>query len=138
VKQEAESLPLVTATVPARAETDTGGLMWSGGAQEVVAAAQPGDSAAFTFQAATAGTYELLFAPTAGPGYGCWAIAVDGVALSAGNDFYAASDAIGSLDSAGTIKLAAGPHRLTLTATGRDAAATGAAIGLDYIALRPA
>ena len=82
-----------------------------------------------------AGRYRLRVLASAAPDFGIVRAALDGKSLGAAFDLYAGRVCpAGSLEL-GTFEMPAGPHRLRVTAVGKNAASQGFAFGLDALDL---
>ena len=134
IQVEGESmLPVVAATAPV--STQAGG-QWSGGAQLLLAAAGVGDYATVAFDVPNGGVYDLSLPRSVGPSSGAYLVKVDGGQVGLTCDAYAPTAGVTAPQELGQLHLAAGRHTLTVVVTGKNAAATGYSVGLDYIDLR--
>ena len=113
---------------------DWGPRMWSKGAQ-LFCAAHKGGFVELEFTVAHAGRYRFRVLATAGPDFGRIHLALDGTALAPQFDLYCGKvSPAGSLEL-GTHQLSAGPHRLRVTAGGKNIASTNFFFGLDAVDL---
>ncbi|MGB9184207.1 MAG: DUF2961 domain-containing protein [Solirubrobacteraceae bacterium] len=134
---EAESLlPAVSSTAPAVAQGDCCGVSWSAGAQLWFQGAKSGDQVTVAFTAPTTGSYDLQVVQTKAGDYGINSLAVDGKPVGSPFDAYNPTVTIAPPIDEGQIALTAGRHTLTVTVTGKNAAAAGYFAGLDYLTLR--
>ncbi|MFC0033379.1 family 43 glycosylhydrolase [Micromonospora chaiyaphumensis] len=136
VRVEAESLAVVSATAPVESQADCCGVAWSGGRQLWFRAGRAGDSVTVTLPSVPAGQYDLGAVLTRARDYGTLRFAVDGVAVGQLFDGYAGSVQRTGAVPLGSVSLATGAHRLTVTVTGRSAPAVGFFAGLDTVTLR--
>ncbi|GIF76060.1 family 43 glycosylhydrolase [Asanoa siamensis] len=137
VRLEAEALlPAVSASAPVEAQPNCCGVAWSAGRQLWFRAVRAGDAVTVSLPAVTPGQYDLGAVLTRGPDYGHVRFAIDGVAVGQLFEGYAASVQRTGAVPLGSVSLAAGPHRLTVTVTGRHAASTGFFAGIDTVSLR--
>jgi hypothetical protein len=111
-----------------------GGPMWSHGRQ-LFCVAQRGGFVELGFSVAKAGRYRLRLLASAAPDFGIVRAALDGTPLGTEFDLYAGRVCpAGSLEL-DTLEMAAGRHRLRVTAVGKNAASRGFAFGLDALDL---
>ena len=115
-----------------------GGPMWSRGRQ-LFCGAQQGGFVERSFSLPKGGRYRLRVLASAAPDFGIVRTALDGKSLGMAFDLYA-----GRVCPAGSLELGtlqpdepntAGPHRLRVTAAGKNAASQGFAFGLDAVDL---
>lgn len=136
---EGESLlPATSSTVDAVSQGNCCGVSWSGGAQLWLKGAKTGDTATFAFSLPTAGSYRIGAVLTKAVDYGIVQLSIDGAAAGAAFDGYQASGVGTQTVSLGTRQLAAGKHTLTMTLTGKNAAATNYLAGLDLLSFTAA
>lgn len=134
---EGESLlPAVSATAPIEAQGNCCGVAWSGGAQLWFRAVSASDTATLSFAVPTAGTYSLSAVLTQAIDYGIVQLSIDGSPLGPPLDGFNDGVRVADPASLGSLELSAGSHSLTLTLTGRNAAATGFLVGLDRLLLQ--
>jgi len=134
---EAESLlPPVDADAEAVPQGDCCNVHWSGNAQLWFRPQAAGKHVTVAFEVPTAGTYDITAVQTKAPDYGINTIALDGTVAGPTLDAYNSPDVVltAPIDY-GTHQLSAGKHTLTLTVTGKNAAAIGYLAGLDYLDL---
>jgi hypothetical protein len=113
---------------------DWGKGMWSGGAQ-LVCSAKNGGFVELGFKVDQAGDYRMRVLATAAPDYGKIRVALDGRPVGRDFDLYSGRvSPSGSLEL-GNHRLAAGRHRLRVTAIGKHAASAGYYFGVDVIDL---
>ncbi|WP_143218979.1 DUF2961 domain-containing protein [Actinokineospora bangkokensis] len=133
VAVEAESLwPVAQATtgvlVPVdRSASDTAYLL--------LASTAPGDAMTVVVRVPVTGDYDLGTVWITDPNRGIAAVAVDGVAVGAPFDTFRADGVRVTTAPTGRVRLTAGEHRVTVTATGRNASSTGFLIGVDQFLL---
>jgi hypothetical protein len=133
---QGESMPTVTSTAPVIAQGDCCGIAWSAGAQLWFQATKAGDQATLRFTVPTAGVYALSTVRTQARDYGIVTTAIDGATIGTAFDGYHAPNVVLTAPIAeGTMNLGAGTHTLTLAVTGKNPAATGYLVGLDYLTL---
>ncbi|MBM7494479.1 hypothetical protein JOD64_005701 [Micromonospora luteifusca] len=135
---EAESLlPAVSTDAPAEVQGDCCGIHWSRSAQLWFRPDAPNRSVTVAFEVPTTGTYQLHLVQTLAGDYGTNTVAIDGSQIGEAFDAYHSPGVIVSdaLDY-GQRELSAGRHTLTLTVTGKAAAASGYLAGLDYVEAR--
>ena len=135
---EAEALlPPVETTAPAEAQGNCCGISWSGGAQLWFRPPVADNHVTVAFTVPVIGRYELSSVQTLAPDYGISNLAVDGTVVGTPFDgFHANGVAVSPLTDDGSVQLSAGRHVLTLTVTGKNAAAIGYSAGLDYLTLQ--
>ncbi|TDD66265.1 DUF2961 domain-containing protein [Jiangella aurantiaca] len=134
---EAESLlPAVSATAPIEPQGNCCGVSWSGGAQLWFRASSASDAATLRFDVPTTGRYELSAVLTQAIDYGIVQLSIDGAPIGPAFDGFNNAVRIADPVPLGSLELSAGAHSLTLTLTGRNAAATGFLVGLDRLLLR--
>ncbi|MFI1197805.1 glycoside hydrolase [Micromonospora sp. NPDC020750] len=136
IRVEAETLGVVSATAPVQAQTDCCGVSWSGGRQLWLRAGRAGDSVTVALPAVPPGQYDLGGVLTRAQDYGTLRFTVDGVAIGQLFDGYAPTVQRTGAVPLGSVSLATGSHRLTVTVTGRAGASAGFFAGLDTITLR--
>ncbi|HEY2674211.1 MAG TPA: DUF2961 domain-containing protein [Rugosimonospora sp.] len=136
VRVEGESMvPALSSTAPVVVQTACCGVTWSGGAQLWFKGAKAGDTATMRFTVPTTGRYDLSSVMTKAGDYGIVGTAVDGAAIGAAFDGYSPTVVLAPPVDEGQLDLAAGAHTLTLTLSGKNAAATNYLVGLDYLSL---
>ncbi len=135
---EAEALlPPMETTAPAEAQGNCCGISWSGGAQLWFRPPTANNHVTVAFTVPVTGRYELSSVQTLAPDYGISNLAVDGTVVGTPFDgFHANGVAVSPLTDDGSVQLSAGRHVLTLTVTGKNAAAIGYSAGLDYLTLQ--
>ena len=137
VRYEAEGMPVLASQHCSTSPQDMkpwGGPMWSHGRQ-LFCGAQQGGFVELGFSVPKAGRYRLRVLASAAPDFGIVRAALDGKPLGAAFDLYAGRVCpAGSLEL-GTFEMPAGPHRLRVTAVGKNAASQGFAFGLDAVDL---
>jgi len=94
-----------------------------------------GSRATFPLEVDEADTYGISAVFARGPGYGIVQVAIDGRPVGAPFDGYAAAAGQAPAVALGTVALAEGKHMLSMTVTGRNAAATDWLAGLDLLVL---
>ena len=94
-----------------------------------------GSRATFPLEVDEADTYGVSAVFARGPGYGIVQLAIDGRPVGAPFDGYAAAAGQAPAVPLGTVALAEGKHMLSMTVTGRNAAATDWLAGLDLLVL---
>ncbi|TWD82427.1 DUF2961 family protein [Kribbella amoyensis] len=135
LRVEAESLlPAVSATVPVDPQGSCCGVSWSGGSQLWIHGSKAGDKVVLEFAVPTTGTYKLSSVLTKAADYGIAELSVDGNNKTS-FDGYLASGVSTQRAELGTANLAAGKHQLTITLTGKNAAATNYLVGVDLLDL---
>lgn len=103
----------------------------------LLAASRTGDSMTFTIPVAASGTYELLTDFGMSPNYGVAQVSLDGTPVGEPFDAYAPElDQSGPV-SMGEVLVSAGKHELGITVTGRNRRASGCAISVRSVRLRP-
>ncbi|WP_051266519.1 DUF2961 domain-containing protein [Nakamurella lactea] len=133
---EGESLlPAVSSTADVVAQGNCCGVTWSGNQQLWFQGTKTGDTVTLKFQLAQAGTFDLSAVLTKAPDYAIAQLAIDGKNLGEPIDGYQAAGVAAVGHDLGSATLAKGEHTLTLTATGKNAAATSYMIGLDVLEL---
>jgi hypothetical protein len=134
IKIEGESLvATATGTAPVVVQGNCCGVIWSGNAQLWFQASKAGDNMVLTVNIPAAGTYDLSDLMTKAPDYGIVALAVDGTPLGQAFDGYNASGVTVAPVDFGTVQLAAGPHQLAFTLTGKNPASKNYLVGIDYL-----
>ena len=113
------------------------GKQWSGDAQLWWAANQIGESLELPLPAQKAGRYRLLVRYTNGPDYGIAQASMSGSDLGEPVDCYNRKVSINAPCDLGVVTLPAGKPTLRLTITGKNGAANGMRVGLDYLKLVP-
>lgn len=118
-------------------QADGFGNTFSGGKQLLSYPAGVGQTRTVTFTVPEAGTYRLSSRMSTGTDFATVKAKVDNTALPRVFDGYAPE--FRNTDVAwGTSYLAAGEHTLTFTATGKNAASTHWALGMDFLRVTPA
>ena len=137
VRYEAEEIPVLASQHCSSSPQDMkpwGGPMWSHGRQ-LFCRAEHGGFVELGFSVPKAGRYRLRVLATAGPDFGIVRAALDGKPVGPAFDLYSGRVCpAGSLEL-GTLDMPAGPHRLRVTAVGKNAASQGFAFGLDAVDL---
>ncbi|MEV0645984.1 hypothetical protein AB0I28_12040 [Phytomonospora sp. NPDC050363] len=110
---------------------------WSDHGQVFVQARTAADFADLALDLPAAGTYEVHTAFTKAPDYGQATLAVDGHVLGSPFDAYIPSGVANSGDvTLGGVPMAEGGHVVTLAPAGKNSAAKGFQIGVDYVDLK--
>jgi hypothetical protein len=127
-------LPAAPGSVVAEAQGDCCGVHWSGGIQVLVRTTKPGDAATFGFTVPVDGVYDVSTVLTKAGDFGIHQLSIDGTPVGAPFDAYhpTVTTAPAAL---GRLRLSAGAHRLTLTATGKNAQSAGYLAGIDLLDL---
>ncbi|WP_212754308.1 DUF2961 domain-containing protein [Nakamurella aerolata] len=128
-------LPAVSSTAETVSQGNCCGVSWSGGAQLWLRGQKSGDTATVAFTVPVSGDYTATAVLSKAVDYGIVQLAVDGKNVGSGFDGYQATGVGTAQHDLGTLALTAGRHTLTLTVTGKNAAATGYFVGLDYLSL---
>ncbi|MDX3005455.1 DUF2961 domain-containing protein [Kribbella solani] len=132
---EGESmLPPVSSTVAVDAQGNCCGVSWSGGAQAWIHGSKAGDKTVLKFAVPTTGSYKMSTVLTKAADYGIVNVQIDNGAPVAFDGYQPAGVGTQQVDF-GTSQLTAGDHQLTITLTGKNAAATGYLVGLDVLNL---
>ncbi len=135
IRLEAESLlPVVSATVPVDPQGSCCGVNWSGGSQLWIHGSKAGDKVVLQFAVPTAGTYKVSTALTKAADYGIVELAIDGKAPVTFDGYTPTGVTTQNVDL-GSQALTAGNHQLSITLTGKNAAATGYLAGVDFLDL---
>ena len=135
IRLEAESLlPVVSATVPVDPQGSCCGVNWSGGSQLWIHGSKAGDKVVLQFAVPTAGTYKVSTALTKAADYGIAELAIDGKAPVTFDGYTPTGVTTQNVDL-GSQALTAGNHQLSITLTGKNAAATGYLAGVDFLDL---
>jgi hypothetical protein len=109
-------------------------VSWSNGTQAWIHGTKVGDKVVFGFAVPTTGTYDLSTVLTKAVDYGIADIQVDnGARVSF--DGYVPSGVTTQQVDLGSAQLTAGDHQLTITLTGKNPAATGYLVGVDFLDL---
>jgi len=133
---EGESLlPARSSTAEAVPQGNCCGVSWSNDAQLWFRATKVGDTVTVAFPVSQAGSYDVSAVTTTAADYGIVQLSIDGVAVGAPIDGYAPAGVQVATHQLGTLQLSAGTHTLTMTITGKNAAASGYFAGLDLIRL---
>jgi len=137
VRYEAEEMPVLASRHCSTSLQDMkpwGGPMWSRGRQ-LLCGAQQGGFVGLGFSVTKAGRYRMRVLATAAPDFGIVRAALDGKPVGPAFDLYSGRvSPAGSLEL-GVLEVPAGPHRLRVTAVGKNAASQGFAFGLDAVDL---
>ncbi|PPK68499.1 DUF2961 domain-containing protein [Actinokineospora auranticolor] len=104
-------------------------------AYAILAATTEGDHTTAVFTVPKTGTYDLTTTWVADPNRGIGAVGVDGTAVGTPFDTHRVDGPRLPNISTGRISLTAGTHRLTVTATGRNANSTAYFLGFDRFSL---
>lgn len=91
----------------------------------------------FTIPVAASGTYELLTDFGMSPGYGVAQVSLDGTPVGEPFDGYAPEVDQSGPVSMGEVLVSAGRHELGVTVTGRNRRASGCAVSVRSVRLRP-
>ncbi|GAB2655445.1 DUF2961 domain-containing protein [Kribbella swartbergensis] len=135
LRVEGESmLPPVSSTVPVDPQGNCCGVSWSNGTQAWIHGAKAGDKVVLGFTVPTTGTYDLSAVLTKAVDYGIADVQVDNGA-KVSFDGYVPSGVTTQQVDLGSAQLTAGNHQLTITLTGKNPAATGYLVGLDFLDL---
>jgi hypothetical protein len=113
------------------------GALWSGGGQLLIEPTGIGQQVSVQLQVPVGATYQVLLDPSLGPGYGTWAVQLDGRPLAGYNAY---SPTLASPQAAvpmGTAQLAPGNHTLTFVVTGKDPRSANYLVGVDFVQLLP-
>jgi hypothetical protein len=133
---EAESLlPAISADAPVEAQSSCCGVTWSNNAQLWFRADSAGDKVVVDFDVPATGTYDLSAVLTKAPDYGIAVLAIDDQAVGQPLDGYEPGRVVIAPPITGSMALTAGKHRLSLTVTGKNPAATNYLAGLDLLKL---
>nr|WP_083466276.1 LamG-like jellyroll fold domain-containing protein [Kibdelosporangium sp. MJ126-NF4]CEL14900.1 putative secreted protein [Kibdelosporangium sp. MJ126-NF4]CTQ96470.1 putative secreted protein [Kibdelosporangium sp. MJ126-NF4] len=143
-RYEAEDRQQVTASQPTGqnvpvvvTQRGTGGPAWSQGAALGFQANAVNQSLDLTFQVPLEADYAMGIGLTKRPDHGQLRIAVDGIPLqhtdSTPWDGYGTGDGASVYQPLGGAHLTAGSHRLTITAVGKNTAASGFQATVDYL-----
>ncbi|HEY1179702.1 MAG TPA: hypothetical protein VGF17_26395, partial [Phytomonospora sp.] len=139
IRYEGEDLDLVRSNTGVVSPNPMRGYngVWSDHGQVFVQARGATDFADLSLDLPAAGTYEVHTSFTKAPDYGQATLAVDGHVLGTPFDAYIPSGVEKSDDLAlGPIPMAEGAHVVTLDPAGRNSAAKGFQVGVDYVDLR--
>jgi hypothetical protein len=128
-------LPPVSSTVVVEAQGNCCGVSWSGGAQAWIHGAKAGDKTVLGFTVPTTGSYQLSTVLTKAADYGIVGIQVDGGSAVQFDGYQASGVGTQNVDL-GTVPLSAGNHQLSVTVSGKNAAAIGYLAGVDVLDLR--
>ncbi len=108
---------------------------WYGNGQLFWPVTARGKQANFLIEIPESGTYDLAASFTTAPGYGTFRISIDGEAIGKPTDLYG-TIAQKNL-TLGAVNLTAGTHILTIECTGKNAASSAHALGLNYLKFEP-
>jgi hypothetical protein len=136
---EAECLPFATREGSRCAAQDMerwGREKWSGGKQ-LFCQTEAGGFVELEIEAPQAGAYTLAVSLTRAPNYGRVEVALDGRRVGPVFDGFAAEVTPPTRLPLGRVELGEGSHRLRFTAVGKNTRATGFAMGIDCLELRP-
>ncbi|MFI7061474.1 DUF2961 domain-containing protein [Kribbella sp. NPDC050124] len=134
LRVEGESmLPPVSSTVPVDPQGNCCGVSWSNGTQAWIHGTKAGDKVVLGFTVPTTGSYNLSTVLTKAADYGIADVEVAGAKVTF--DGYVAAGVTTQQVDLGTAQLTAGSHQLTITLTGKNPAATGYLVGLDFLDL---
>ncbi|MGW1339692.1 DUF2961 domain-containing protein [Kribbella sp. NPDC002412] len=134
LRVEGESmLPPVSSTVPVDPQGNCCGVSWSNGTQAWIHGTKAGDKVVLGFTVPTTGSYDLSTVLTKAADYGIAELEVAGAKVTF--DGYVAAGVTTQQVDLGTAQLTAGSHQLTITLTGKNPAATGYLVGLDFLDL---
>jgi hypothetical protein len=111
------------------------GAGWSGEAELEFEAAGPGSFVAFDLPIPEPREYELSAQFSRGPEYGRVQVSLDGRALGAPFDGYAAAPAPSGRVPLGRVRLERGDHEIRFEVVGKNEAASAHRVGLDALVL---
>ncbi len=114
-----------------------GGRLWTQGRQ-LFCTCQRGGSVEFGLPVRAARRYRVCVLATAAPDYGIVRVELDGKPVGAEFDLYSGRVCPSGALELGTHALAAGQHRISFTAVGKNRVSDGHAFGLDAVELLPA
>ncbi|GAA1525115.1 DUF2961 domain-containing protein [Kribbella lupini] len=135
IRIEAETLlPAVSATVPVDPQGNCCGVNWSGGSQLWIHGTKAGDKVVLEFSVPSAGAYKVSSVLTKAADYGIVDLAIDGGTPVSFDGYQGAGVGTQKVDL-GNATLAAGKHQLSVTLTGKNAAATNFLAGVDLLDL---
>jgi hypothetical protein len=137
---EAECLPFATRDGSRCVQQDMnpwGREKWSNGKQ-LFCQTEAGGFVELELQVPQRGAYTLDVSLTRAPIYGRMEVTLDGQRVSPDFDGYAAKVTPPTRVSLACVELSRGSHRLRFTAVGKNTRATGCAMGIDCLELRPA
>ena len=133
---EGESLlPPLSANAPVEAQGNCCGVVWSNNAQLWFRPGAAGGTATFSLPVLADGTYDLSAVWTQAPDYGIVQVSIDGTVVGTFDGYFAGGVRTRTA-AIGSAELTRGTHQLTLTVTGKNAAATGFLAGLDVVRLK--
>src|SRR5262249_40206241 len=136
---EAECLPVTAAGGGSYVVQDTtpwGRERWSNGKQ-LLCQAEAGGFVELEVEAPQSGAYTLAVSLTQAPESGVVEVTLDGRRVGAAFDGFAQEVTPPTRVALGRAELSAGSHKLRFTAVGKNARATGCAMGIDCLELRP-
>ena len=111
---------------------------WSGAAQVIFRPQRVGDEVTLALPVQNEGKYEVAVSFARGPTFGRVQVLLDGRPLGPPVDTYAPTFSLRDRVGLGvTPPLREGTHRLTLRSVGKNEAATGLAVGFDYLHFSP-
>jgi hypothetical protein len=110
---------------------------WSNGKQ-LFCQTEAGGFVELEIQVPQSGAYTLDVSLTRAPNYGRVEVTLDGQRVGPDFDGFAAKVTPPTRVSLGCCELSKGSHRVRFTAVGKNMQATGCAIGIDCLELRPA
>jgi WD40 repeat protein len=110
---------------------------WSNGKQ-LFCQTEVGGFLELEIQVPQGGAYTLDVSLTRAPNYGRVEVTLDGQRVGSDFDGFAAKVTPPTRVSLGCVELSRGSHRLRFTAVGKNTQATGCAMGIDCLELRPA
>ncbi|GIG68315.1 fibronectin type III domain-containing protein [Phytomonospora endophytica] len=131
---EGETMTQIATTAAFAIQNNCCSQAFSGGRQLRFIATKEGDTAELEFTVGMDGSYTVATTSLYARDYGTVQFAIDGVPVGAPVDLYSAPYKLEPV-SHGTLDLAAGAHRLTMTIVGRNTASPGFQVSLDKLTL---
>lgn len=131
---EGETMTQIATTATFAIQNNCCSQAFSGGRQLRFIAAKQGDTAELEFTVAMDGQYTVATTSLYARDYGIVQFAIDGVPVGSPVDLYSAPYKLDPVTH-GSLQLAAGAHRLTMTIVGRNAASPGFQVSLDKLTL---
>ncbi|MFF0344574.1 DUF2961 domain-containing protein [Kribbella sp. NPDC004875] len=128
-------LPPVSSTVAVDPQGNCCGVSWSGGAQAWIHGTKAGDKTVFGFTVPTAGSYNLSTVLTKAGDYATVQVQIDGNPPVSFDGYQASGVGTQTVDL-GSVQLGAGTHQYVVTVTGKNPAATGYLVGVDFLDLK--
>lgn len=133
---EAEAgVPLLAGSARAESQANCCDLTWSGDHQLLVYSDAVGDRASFIIDVPLSGHFDLAVDATKAGDFATWAVAVDDQTVGQSYNAYASSITLANSIPIGSMDLDSGPHTITFTVTGRDAASKNYRMGIDTVRL---